>query len=83
MLFWSCCFGLDLKRAFDTVSHTQLLNRLQAIGVGGKLLEFFKNCFQGRVQVVKIGDLMSSGETVTCGIPQGACVGPNLFIVYV
>ena len=60
---------LDLQKAFDTVNHQILLQKLQAIGVNNSSLQWFQGYLSGRTQLVDIAGTYSSLKAVTCGIP--------------
>jgi len=72
---------LDLQKAFDTVDHSILCNKLQTMGI--KSIKWFKSYLTERKQKVKVYDVESNFQTVTCGVPQGSILGPLLFLCYV
>lgn len=74
---------LDLSKAFDTVDHDILLNKLSYYGVRGLPLELISSYLTDRKQVVECNGTRSLIKPVTCGVPQGSILGPLLFIVYV
>ena len=74
---------LDLKKAFDTVSHNKLINKLEVYGIRGICKQLFSNYLTGRKQVVKIGEQLSDPLEVRYGVPQGTVLGPVLFLVYI
>ena len=74
---------LDLSKAFDTINHDILLSKLYTYGIRGNPLRWFENYLYNRNQVVKIGDTISSSQTIICGIPQGSTLGPLLFLLKV
>ena len=74
---------LDLKKAFDTISHIKLLNKLLELGMDGLTLDWFRSYLTERRQCVKLNNLISNTLPITYGVPQGSILGPILFSVYI
>ncbi len=74
---------LDLSKAFDSVHHPTLLNKLRHIGAYPEVVKMFKSYLTGRSQFVHIGTPVSSSLHITHGVPQGANLSPLLFSIYV
>jgi hypothetical protein len=74
---------LDLQKAFDTVDHKILLDKLEALGVDDMSVSWFKSYLCERKQVVDINGTISEMAKISCGVPQGSILGPLLFLVYV
>jgi hypothetical protein len=80
-----CTSGLfvDITKAFDSLDHNILLNRLREAGVRGVALKWFSSYLRGRTQCVRLKGYYSDFEPITYGVPQGSVLGPILFLVYV
>lgn len=74
---------MDLKKAFDTVSHDILFGKLESVGIMNSELDWFRCDLGDRTQVVKVNGLLSGEQGVWCGAPQGSTLGPLLFLIYI
>ena len=74
---------LDLQKAFDTVQHNILLEKLSALGMSDNTVKWFRNYLTDRRQLVDINGTYSDFCKVSCGVPQGSILGPLLFTIYV
>ena len=74
---------IDLQKAFDTVSHRVLLNKLEKYGFRGKSLDMMSSYLCDRESFVGIGSAVSNYAISNIGIPQGSILGPILFLIYV
>ena len=75
--------AFDFSSAFDTISPTKLMAKLESAGITGIPLNWFHSYMTGRTQKVLWNDLISEPLPITHGVPQGSILGPILFLVMV
>ena len=78
---------LDLSKAFDTLQHSVIFQKLEKYGLRGPCLEWFKSYLTNRSLQVKCMDhqgkeILSDKKKCDYGTPQGSCMGPLLFLTF-
>ena len=81
--FINAILFVDLKKAFDTINHDILLNKLSCYGFTDKTIRLFRNYLTQRTQATYVNNVSSNYSSVICGVPQGSILGPLLFLLYV
>ena len=78
-----CAVFFDFRKAFDSVPHRKLLDKLQDLGLDERILQWVKSYLTDRSQKVIVNGESSDPTHVLSGVPQGSVLGPLLFLVYV
>ena len=74
---------IDLQKAFDTIDHEILLEKMIYIGFSEQVINWFRSYLSNRTFQVKIGKTLSDAGKLSCGVPQGSILGPLLFLLYI
>ena len=74
---------LDFQKAFDTVPHQRLLQKLDFYGIRGPILRWIQTWLTSRTQKVVVDGECSCSAPVRSGVPQGTVLGPLMFLIYI
>jgi len=74
---------IDFKRAFPSICHTRLWNKLNKIGVSGKFIRILKKIYDDAYTVVRTQNGNSEKVQITKGLMQGSVLSPLLFSLYI
>ena len=73
---------IDLQKAFGTIDHEILLQKLKVIKFSESTIKWFKSYLSERIFLVNIKNKLSDFGKISCGVPQGSILGPLLFLIY-
>ena len=73
----------DLSKAFDTIDHSILINKLEYYGIKGSHLRLIHSYLSNRKQYTEINNIKSNILSITTGVPHGSILVPLLFIIYI
>ena len=82
-LSYRACFFLDLSKAFDTLDHNVMLNKLSLFGFNRSAVQWFSSYLTGRTQSISVNGTISEPMLIQFGVPQGSVLGPLLLIMYI
>ena len=80
---YSIATFIDFSKAFDTVNHKILFEKLERLGIKGNSKFLIKNYLENRTQITNINGTDSNLANIVCGVPQGSVLGPLLFLIYI
>ena len=76
-------FYIDLSKAFDSLRHDILIEKLAYYGVKNKALDLLKSYISTRKQYVKLNDITTTVRSISVGVPQGSIISLLLFNIFV
>ena len=74
---------IDLKKAFDTLNHQILIDKMELYGIKGNALSLLMSYLSDRSQKCHINGHLSTERNIECGVPQGSILGPLFFLIYI
>ena len=74
---------IDLQKAFDTINHKILLEKLQFLNFSEGAIKWVDSYLANRTFIVNVETAFSDPADLTCGVPQGSILGPLLFLLYI
>ena len=74
---------IDLQKAFDTIDHNILMQKLYAIGFSKQSVNWFRSYLINRTFLVNPENVFSQRIIVSSGVSPGSIFGPLLFLIYI
>ena len=74
---------IDLQKAFDTIDHKILLEKMNYFGFSQQVIKWFRSYLSQRKFCASIDKSLSNVTNLSCGVPQGSILGPLLFLLYI
>ena len=80
---FACSIFVDFQKAFYTLDHQILFQKLNYYGIRGTANNWLFSYLQSRIHFVSINDTESDIKVICCGVPQGSILAPLLFLIYI
>ena len=74
---------IDVKKAFDSVTHSILLQKLEHYSFSGNVFNLLSSCLSNTQQYMSVNNVNSSTQHIKYGVPQGSVLGQLLFLLYI
>jgi len=74
--------AIDLSKAFDNVNHATLIDKLNH-HTNLSFTNLIKSYLSNRKARIKIDEMSGPEFIINKGVPQGSCLGPALFCIYI
>ena len=74
---------IDLQKAFDTIDHNILLQKMPSLGISFEVIDWYKSYLSSRKFHVNVHDKFSTSADLRCGVSHGSILGRLLFLLYI
>ena len=74
---------IDLQKAFDTLDHTILLQKMECTGFKDSVIKWFQSYYSNKKFFVTLENVFSDAGLINCGVPQGSILGLLLLLIYI
>ena len=74
---------IDFEKAFDKINHSYLLKKLHTLDIPSDLLNIIHSFLENRKGFINYGNFKSEIFDILAGVPQGSCLSPILFSLFV